>query len=126
MGSPKQGASNQRKYAVSEGRARRSEYWYFTLVNFIISFVLNVVDVVIGVHSSAAGLGILGGLYALAIFIPSLAVAVRRLHDTGRSGWWIFIGLIPVIGVIVLLIFMVTDSNSQVNAYGPSPKLMPI
>jgi uncharacterized membrane protein YhaH (DUF805 family) len=115
-----------RKYAAFEGRARPSEYWYFVLFNFIVSLVLNVTDIVIGVHSSAAGLGILGGLYALAVFLPSLAVSVRRLHDTGRSGWWIFIGIVPVIGMIVLLIFMVTDGNSQVNAYGPSPKLMPI
>ncbi len=104
------------KYAVFTGRARRTEYWMFTLINFIISVVLSVVD-------TAAGMpGVLSGLYALAVLIPSLAVFVRRLHDTGRSGFWFFIILIPLIGAIVLLVFLVQDSTPGPNQHGPNPK----
>jgi len=105
-----------KKYAVFSGRARRKEYWFFVLFSVIISLVLGVVD-------GFAGLGgVLGGLYALAVLIPSIAVGVRRLHDTGRSGWWLLIGFIPLIGLIVLIVFMVGDSESGSNQYGVNPK----
>jgi uncharacterized membrane protein YhaH (DUF805 family) len=65
---------------------------------------------------------VFSGLYSLAVLIPALAVAVRRLHDTGRSGWWLLIGLIPLVGPIVLLVFYLLDSDREPNAYGPSPK----
>jgi uncharacterized membrane protein YhaH (DUF805 family) len=68
---------------------------------------------------------ILGGIYGLAVLIPGLAVAVRRLHDTGRSGWWLLIGLVPLIGAIVLIVFMATDGEPGDNAYGPNPKFAP-
>ncbi|MNZ89121.1 Inner membrane protein YhaI [compost metagenome] len=68
------------------------------------------------------GATILAGLYSLAILLPSLALVVRRLHDTGRSGWWVLIGFIPLIGFIVLLVFMCTDSDPDTNQYGPNPK----
>src|SRR4051812_6343014 len=100
-----------KKYAVFDGRARRKEYWMFFLFNLLISVVLIAVDALIGIFSPQAGVGVLQGLYSLAVLIPSIAVTVRRLHDTGRTGWWILIGLIPVIGGIVLLIFMVLDSE---------------
>lgn len=109
------------KYAVFSGRARRSEYWYFTLFNIIISIVLAVVDAVLGTGGQT-GIGVLGGLYSLAVLIPGIAVAVRRLHDTGRSGWWLLIAFIPLIGALVLLYFMVQDSEMGPNQYGPSPK----
>ena len=64
----------------------------------------------------------MGGIYSLAILIPSIAVQIRRLHDTNRSGWWIFIGLIPLIGTIVFIVFMVQDSNPGENRFGPNPK----
>ena len=111
-----------RKYAVFGGRARRKEYWYFVLFNIIISIVLAVVDRVTGTFSQEAGMGLLGGIYTLAVLIPGIAVSVRRLHDTNRSGWWILIALIPLIGAIVLLFFMVQDSEPGVNQYGANPK----
>jgi uncharacterized membrane protein YhaH (DUF805 family) len=111
-----------KKYAVFEGRARRKEYWMFVLFNIIIIVVLALIDYLTGTFSPRAGVGLLGGLYSLAVLIPSLAVTVRRLHDIERTGWWILIGLIPVIGNIVLLIFMVLDSEPGTNEYGPNPK----
>ncbi|MBV9455213.1 MAG: DUF805 domain-containing protein [Rubrobacter sp.] len=110
------------KYAVFSGRARREEYWMFLLINFVISIVLIFIDLLIGTFSPQTGVGLLEGLYSLAVLIPSIAVTVRRLHDTGRTGWWIFISLIPFIGWIVLLIFMVLDSEPGTNEYGPNPK----
>ena len=109
-----------KKYAEFKGRARRSEYWYFTLFNFVISLVLGFIDGWLGLGSEFIGL--LGGLYSLGIIIPSIAVSVRRLHDTGRSGWWLLIGLIPLIGAIVLIVFFVQDSQAGSNEYGPNPK----
>jgi uncharacterized membrane protein YhaH (DUF805 family) len=111
-----------KKYADFSGRARRREYWGFVLFNIIISVVLTVCDVVLGTYSAAASIGILTGIYALALLIPGIAVSVRRLHDTGRSGWWLLIVLVPLIGAIVLLIFMLIDSQPGQNAYGSSPK----
>lgn len=111
-----------KKYAVFNGRARRKEYWYFALFNLIISIVLAIVDNMLGSFSTEVGIGLLGGIYSLAIFIPGLAVSIRRLHDTGRSGWWLLIFLIPLIGAIVLLIFMLQDSTPGGNIYGENPK----
>lgn len=111
-----------KKYAVFNGRARREEYWYFLLFNIIISIVLKGIDNVIGGSSAEAGIGLLGGIYSLVVLIPSIAVSVRRLHDTDRSGWWLLIALIPLIGAIVLLVFMVQDSKPGENQYGPNPK----
>ena len=94
------------------GRARRKEYWFFVLFNFIITVVLVVIDGVTGTASAAyGGFGVLSGIYTLAVLIPSIAVAIRRLHDTDRSGWWLLIVLVPLIGGIVFLVFMVLDST---------------
>ena len=111
-----------KKYAVFSGRARRKEYWYFVLFNILASIVLGIIDGVTGCFNAATGVGLLGGIYSLAMIIPSISVSVRRLHDTGRSGWWLLIGLIPLIGAIVLLVFMVRDSFPDDNEYGASPK----
>ena len=111
-----------KKYAVFSGRARRKEYWFFVLFNLIISLVLTFIDSALGTLNEETGYGLLSGVYSLAVLIPSLAVAVRRLHDTGRTGWWLLIGLIPLIGLIVLLIFFVQDSKPGDNEYGPNPK----
>ena len=111
-----------KKYAVFTGRARRKEYWYFFLFNIIISIVLGVIDGVIGSSSPEAGMGIMGGIYTLAVLIPNIAVTVRRLHDTDRSGWWLLIAFIPLIGVIVLLAFVGLDSKPGQNQYGANPK----
>ena len=114
-----------RKYAVFEGRARRREYWFFVLFYILISIVLAVVDRVLGTYNEAYGMGALGALFCLGLLIPSIAVGVRRLHDTGRSGWWLLIGFIPLIGMIVLIVFFVLDSQPGTNAYGPNPKEAP-
>jgi uncharacterized membrane protein YhaH (DUF805 family) len=108
-----------KNYAGFSGRARRTEYWMFFLFNVIITIVLNVIGAAIQQVS------ILGAIYGLAVLIPGLAVGVRRLHDTGRSGWWLLIGLVPLIGAIVLIVFMATDGEPGDNAYGPNPKLAP-
>ena len=111
-----------KKYAVFGGRARRKEYWYFVLFNFLIYIVLTIIDGAIGTFSAEAGGGLLSGIYAIAVIIPYFAVGVRRLHDTNRSGWWLLIGLIPIIGAIVLTVFLVFDSKPEENQYGPNPK----
>src|SRR5690348_2196785 len=95
----------QQKYADFNGRARRSEYWFFVLFYAIVRTVANVIDAVIGTRGFGASQGLLGLLVGLALLLPGLSVAVRRLHDTGRSGWWVLIGLIPLVGVIVLIVF---------------------
>ena len=110
-----------KKYADFSGRARRKEYWFFVLFNVIINFVLAFLDGMLHMTTST-GIGVLSGLYTLAVLIPSIAVAARRLHDTGRSGWWMLIAFIPLIGWLVLLFFMVLDSQPGTNAYGPNPK----
>ena len=111
-----------RKYGVFGGRARRKEYWYFVLFNIIIGIVLAFIDGATGSFSAEVGMGLLSGIYFLAVLIPSVAVTVRRLHDTDHSGWWFLISLIPIIGAIVLFVFTVQDSNAGENKYGPSPK----
>jgi uncharacterized membrane protein YhaH (DUF805 family) len=110
-----------KNYANFKGRARRKAYWMFVLFNLIALVVLSFIESAIGL-SSQNGYGILTGLYTLAIILPLIALAVRRLHDTGRSGWWILIGLVPLIGPIVLIVFYVTDSQPGSNEYGPNPK----
>ena len=104
-----------KKYADFSGRARRKEFWMFALINFIIAIVLSVVD-------SMIGMPVLGLIYSLGVLLPGLAVGARRLHDIGKSGWWLLIGLVPFIGIIVLIIFFVMDSNPGDNQYGPNPK----
>ena len=112
-----------RKYADFSGRARRSEYWWFVLGLMVIGFVVGLLEGAIGLGGSAIGpYGFLTLAFYLAILIPSIAVGVRRLHDTGRSGWWLLIGLVPLIGGIVLLVFYVLNGDQGDNAYGPDPK----
>jgi len=103
------------KYVTFTGRARRSEFWWFGLFALIVYVVAAIID-------AAAGISVFTIIVALALFLPSLAVTVRRLHDTGRSGWWILIGLIPLVGGLVLLVFECQDSQPGSNNYGPSPK----
>ncbi|GGR55533.1 membrane protein [Deinococcus seoulensis] len=124
-------------YANFQGRARRREYWMYTLINAIITFVLaiplfSVVMALIAEADASAdpGAALTGttlifatiyALYALATFIPSLAIAVRRLHDTGKSGWWYLLNLVPM-GSLVIFIFTILDSESGSNKWGPNPK----
>ena len=112
-----------KKYAVFSGRSRRMEYWYFVLFNILVSIVLAGIDaLLLGTLDSGMGVGLLSGIYGLAILIPSLAVSVRRLHDIDRSGWWILIALVPLIGTIVLLVFALLEGTAGPNRYGPNPK----
>jgi uncharacterized membrane protein YhaH (DUF805 family) len=117
-----------------EGRSRRKEYWMFSLFNFLIFaavvVAVAVVFMVLGVAAdstgtAAMGLGVVGGgvvaLYALASLLPGIALAIRRLHDTNRSGWWLLISLVPL-GGIVMLVFMLTDGTPGDNSFGPDPK----
>jgi len=106
-----------RKYVEFSGRAKRREYWTFVLISLVISLILSFIDRMLGL-STEQGVGLLSGIYSLAVLLPSLAVTVRRLHDTGRSGWWILIGLVPIIGWVVLLVFMLLDSTAD-NEHGP-------
>ena len=103
-----------KKYADFTGRARRKEFWMFVLFYFIVSIVLGIVDSIIGFQ-------LLGLLFSLGSLIPSLASGARRLHDTGRSGWWQLLYLIPLIGLIIMIVFLVQDSHPD-NEYGPNPK----
>jgi len=98
-----------KKYAVFTGRARRKEYWMFVLINFLIALAIGVVE---GVLRSK---GIVSNVYALAMFVPSIAVGVRRLHDTDRSGWWL---LLPIVNIV----FLALEGHPGHNRFGPSPK----
>jgi uncharacterized membrane protein YhaH (DUF805 family) len=111
-----------RKYAVFDGRSRRKEYWLFVLFNLIIALVLGFIDGALGLADTETGYGPLGLIYALAVLVPSIAVGVRRLHDTDRSGWWLLIVFIPIIGAVVLVVFFLIDSQPGSNRYGPNPK----
>jgi uncharacterized membrane protein YhaH (DUF805 family) len=102
------------RYAVFGGRARRGEYWWFVLANLIVFAVL---AVLMGVSSV---FGVLYLVYAVAMFVPSLAVAIRRLHDTSRSGWWLLISFVPLVGGIILIVLLALDSTPGPNQYGPS------
>jgi uncharacterized membrane protein YhaH (DUF805 family) len=111
-----------KKYAVFEGRARRKEYWFFILFYFIFLLVLALIDGMTGTFDQEAGIGLFSAIFVLAMLIPNISVTVRRLHDTDRSGWWWWIALIPLIGVIWLIVLMVLDGTAGQNQYGPDPK----
>ncbi len=111
-----------RRYLDFTGRSRRREYWFFALGNVIIGIALMLVERVTGMTSGVFGYGILTIVFDLLIVLPSLAVSIRRLHDTGRSGWWLLIGLVPILGGLVLLYFFLLDSEPGINAYGLNPK----
>ena len=101
------------KYVDFKGRARRSEYWYFELFSLLAGLVAVLIDLAILGH------GIIEPLLSLALFLPSIAVTARRLHDTDRSGWWMLISFIPLIGIIVLLIWFCTAGENATNRFGP-------
>lgn len=106
-----------KNYVGFKGRARRKEYWMFVLFNVIISIILSILEAFADPMD-----GVLTGIYSLLILLPCLAVGVRRLHDTGRSGWWLLISLVPIVGAIVLIVFYCQDSKPDENQYGPNPK----
>ncbi|MEO8224923.1 MAG: DUF805 domain-containing protein [Gammaproteobacteria bacterium] len=109
------------KYATFEGRAGRQEFWMFTLFNIIVSIVLAVIDGILGLQAGA-GMGILGTIYGLAVFVPSIALGCRRLHDVDKSGWLQLIALIPLIGVLILIfVYFIKLGTPGENQYGPNP-----
>ena len=122
------------RYAAFKGRATRSEYWYFLLFSIIIALILTALDSMIinpllGIQPlvETARTGILGTLFSFGTLIPSIALAIRRLHDIGKSGWWILLGVIPlvnIIGIFVLLYLFIKDSQPGENLYGHNPKGM--
>ena len=105
-----------KQYAVFSGRATRSEYWYFVLINVVAIVVLAIIDNALGIYP------VFSGIYLLAVFVPSLALTIRRLHDTNRSGWWVLIGLIPLIGPIILIVFYAQDSFQGTTSFGQTPE----
>ena len=111
-----------RRYAEFSGRSRRKEYWMFTLMLVILNVVISLVEGMLGLTGTIGTYGPITLVVFLAVLVPSIAVGVRRLHDTGRSGWWMLIGLIPILGAIVLLIFFVLEGTKGPNEYGPDPK----
>ncbi len=132
-----------RQYADFSGRARRAEYWWFALINGVVAGALYLIGVIVTAATttsqisvdadgnlvqtggpSIVGMFFLGlfGLWSLALFLPGLAVTVRRLHDTNRSGWWFFLGFVPLVGAIMLLVFEATDGTPGPNQFGADPK----
>lgn len=111
-----------KKYATFSGRARRKEFWMYSLFNTIFIVLLMIADGLLGFISRSTGLGILSTLYILSTLLPSIALTVRRLHDIGRSGWWHLIVLVPIVGPIVLIVFSCLDSQAGENQFGPNPK----
>jgi len=103
------------QYATFSGRARRSEYWWFYLATVLADAVAMLID-------SALGTPVLAILLMVALLIPGVAVTFRRLHDAGRTAWWLLIGFVPIAGAIILLVFFCTDSDMATNKWGPSPK----
>jgi uncharacterized membrane protein YhaH (DUF805 family) len=113
-----------RRYAEFSGRSRRKEYWFFTLFFVLASFVAVAIDMVLGTLDEETGVGVVGGLLTLALLLPSFAVTIRRLHDTGRSGWWLLLFFVPLIGLVGFY-FMVKDGDRGDNRFGPDPKAGP-
>ena len=112
-----------KKYADFRGRARRKEYWLFHLFNVVFLMILLSADASLGWQwDDENRVGVLSGLYSVAVLLPSVAVLVRRLHDTGRSAWWLLIVNVPLLGSFVLLLFLLQDSEPGENRYGPNPK----
>jgi uncharacterized membrane protein YhaH (DUF805 family) len=110
-----------RNYAKFEGRATRPEYWYFMLMTMLTFIILAVFDGILGRFDSSAGIGLLSGIYLVAVMIPSLAVGARRLHDTGRSGWWQLVNVVPYIGWVVVIVLFALRGHPESNRFGDVP-----
>lgn len=115
-----------KNYANFKGRARRKEYWFFFLFVWIMAIVAMLLDNLLSTTYSMGLVtlpyGVIYSIVMVALIIPNLAVLVRRLHDTGRSGVWFFIIFVPVVGLIMMLVFLLTEGTPEANAYGPNPK----
>ena len=110
------------QWADFNGRARRKEYWMFFLFNVIFAALASLIDYSAGTANFVSGSGLFQNIYSLLVLVPGLAVAVRRLHDVGKSGWMLLLALIPPIGAIWLLVLMATDSKEGANKWGENPK----
>ncbi len=115
------------RFADFKGRSRRSEYWYVQLFLVVTNLAVAGIDLALmdgdlDRFIANGGGGIVGLIWIFATIVPALAVLIRRLHDTGRTGWWALVGLVPFVGAIVLLVFTVSDSSNEENKYGTSPK----
>jgi uncharacterized membrane protein YhaH (DUF805 family) len=104
-----------KKYAVFTGRSTRKEYWMFVLINLIASIIVSIVGASLRIKH-------LDQIYGLAVLLPGIGIGIRRLHDIGRSGWWMLIGLIPIVGTIILIVFQVKEGQPGENKYGTNPK----
>jgi uncharacterized membrane protein YhaH (DUF805 family) len=111
-----------KKYVEFSGRARRKEFWMFALISTIISIVLSIIDRIIGTDFNNGSNGVLQTIYGLAVLLPSIAVGVRRMHDTNRSGWWVLINLVPCVGWIWFIVLAAQEGVAGDNQYGPDPK----
>ena len=111
-----------KQYADFNGRARRKEYWMFFLFNMVFAVLASLIDFSAGTANFVSGSGLFQNIYSLVVFVPGLAVGVRRLHDVGKSGWMLLLAFIPLIGAIWLLVLMVTDSKEGTNKWGENPK----
>ncbi|MEP3227177.1 MAG: DUF805 domain-containing protein [Parasphingorhabdus sp.] len=111
-----------KRYAEFNGRSRRKEYWMFFLFSFLVGLVATLLDVVV-LGFSVEDNGPVNAVMSLALLVPSLAVGVRRLHDTDRSAWWLLLIFVPILGWIMLLIFFCSNGDSGTNGYGVDPKL---
>ena len=110
-----------KRYAVFSGRAGRPEYWFFTLIWLVIAIVLSFIDGILGTPGMTGGIGLLSGIFGLALFLPALAVTVRRLHDSDRNGWWCLFSLVPFVGALLLVVLMVLKGSTGPNRYGSGP-----
>jgi uncharacterized membrane protein YhaH (DUF805 family) len=112
-----------KKYTVFQGRARRSEFWFFFLFVMVGVFVLAIIDNLIGIASQSTGIGLFSVLFLLSMLLPSIAAQIRRLHDTGRSGWWSLVNVIPYVGSIILLVLLALPGEEGANKWGENPKM---
>ncbi len=113
-----------RRYFEVSGRSNRSEYWMFALVYFVIAVIATIIDVAVLGHGFGENPGIVASIVTLLHFIPSITVGIRRLHDTDRSGWWLLILFIPLIGVIWLIVLFCFEGTLGNNRFGPRPDLL--
>lgn len=111
-----------KRYAEFTGRSRRKEYWMFFLLVFVVAIVLGLVEAILGLSGMVGPYGPLSALFLLAVLVPSIAVGIRRLHDTDRSGWWMLIALVPFVGGLILLVFYCLEGTNGANQFGPDPK----
>lgn len=109
-------------YVTFSGRASRSEFWFFALFVFLASIILSLLDLSVGTYWLMSEAGLFSGIFSLASILPYIAVSIRRLHDTGSSGWWFLLIFVPVIGQIALIIWFCISSNAGENRYGPEPR----